>query len=120
MPWLLRLLAIPVALVVLRAQGRSQAGALIKDIEKLSTNQRLKLTWALVQDNRVPLFVRPLLVLPAVYIASPIDLVPDFIPVIGRIDDRFVSSTTYSLLARFVPPTVLREHIDRAGGSSNR
>jgi uncharacterized membrane protein YkvA (DUF1232 family) len=46
--------------------------------------------------------------------ASPIDLLPDFIPVIGKLDDKLVASTAYAVLARFVPPAVLREHVDLA------
>jgi uncharacterized membrane protein YkvA (DUF1232 family) len=111
--WLLRLLAIPAVVFIMRRQKRSRP-ALIADIEKLDMSRRLKLTWVLARDKRVPVLVRPLLLLPAAYIASPIDLVPDFIPVIGKLDDKFVASTTYALLARFVPPAVLREHVDRA------
>jgi uncharacterized membrane protein YkvA (DUF1232 family) len=98
---------------IMRRQKRTRP-ALIADIEKLDMSRRLKLTWALARDKRVPLFVRPLLLLPAAYIASPIDLLPDFIPVIGKLDDKFVASTTYALLARFVPPGGLREHVERA------
>jgi uncharacterized membrane protein YkvA (DUF1232 family) len=115
MPWLLRLLAIPAFIFIIRRQKASRP-AMINEIEKLDMNQRLKLTWALARDERVPVLVRPLLLLPAAYIASPIDVLPDFIPVIGKLDDKFVASTTYSLLARFVPPAVLREHIDAAAG----
>jgi len=114
-PWLLRLLAIPVIWLVMRRQRRSRV-AIIDDIEKLGMQQRLRLTLALARDKRVPVLVRPLLLLPAAYMASPIDLLPDFIPVIGRMDDKFVASTTYALLARFVAPDVLREHVDKAAG----
>jgi uncharacterized membrane protein YkvA (DUF1232 family) len=113
MPWLLRLLAVPALFLIVRRQ-RATAPAIVGDIEKLSLSRRLKLTWALARDKRVPLLVRPALLLPAAYMASPIDLLPDFIPVVGKIDDKFVSSTAYALLARFVPPAVLREHVDRA------
>jgi uncharacterized membrane protein YkvA (DUF1232 family) len=112
MIWLLRLLAIPVFMAIMRRQRASQP-AMIQDIEKLNMTQQLKLTWALARDKRVPVLVRPMLLLPAAYMASPIDLLPDFIPVIGRLDDKFVASTTYALLARFVPLAILREHVDR-------
>lgn len=113
MPIVLRFLAVPVIWWILRRQ-RASRSAVIGEIEKLSMNQRLKLTWSLAKDDRVPFLVRPLLLIPAAYMASPIDLIPDFIPGVGRLDDAFVASTSYSLLARFVSPAVLREHVDRA------
>ena len=111
MAWLLRIAAIPILMFIVRRQRRSRP-AIIADIEKLNWSRRLKLTWALVKDKRVPLLVRPMLLVPAAYMASPIDLLPDFIPGIGKLDDKFVSSTAYSLLARFIPPDILREHVD--------
>jgi uncharacterized membrane protein YkvA (DUF1232 family) len=44
--------------------------------------------------------------------ASPIDVLPDFIPVVGKLDDEFVALAAYSLLVRFVSPDLLREHVD--------
>jgi uncharacterized membrane protein YkvA (DUF1232 family) len=113
MPILLRFLAVPVIWFIVRRQ-RASRSAVIDEIEKLSLNQRLKLTWNLAKDERVPLLIRPLLILPAAYMASPIDVLPDFIPIVGKLDDAFVASTAYLLLARFVPPAVLREHVDLA------
>ena len=44
----------------------------------------------LLADPRVPRRRKALLVLAALYLASPIDLVPDFIPVVGQLDDAVV------------------------------
>jgi uncharacterized membrane protein YkvA (DUF1232 family) len=77
----------------------------------LGWDNRLSLTWRLAKDKRVPLYARPLAVLPAVYMMSPIDVFPDFIPVIGKLDDAFVVSTAYSLLSRLVPDSLLQEHL---------
>lgn len=85
---------------------------MVGEIEKLSHSRRLKLTWSLLRDERVPLYVRPLLLLPGLYMASPIDVLPDFIPVVGKLDDEFVALAAYSLLVRFVSPDLLREHVD--------
>ncbi len=115
MPLLLRFLAIPVIWMIVRRQ-RSSRAPVIDEIEKLNFSRRLKLTWSLARDERVPIYVRPLLLLPALYLASPIDVIPDFVPVVGKLDDAFVASTAYSLLVRFVPPAVLREHVDLASG----
>ncbi len=44
----------------------------------------------LLADPRVPRRRKALLALAALYLASPIDLVPDFIPVVGQLDDAVV------------------------------
>jgi uncharacterized membrane protein YkvA (DUF1232 family) len=41
------------------------------------------------------------------YVASPIQLIPNFIPVIGQLDDVLVIGLSIRLLKRSVPPTVL-------------
>jgi uncharacterized membrane protein YkvA (DUF1232 family) len=45
----------------------------------------------------------------AVYVASPIQLIPNFIPIIGQLDDMLVIALSIKLLKRSVPPTVLEE-----------
>jgi uncharacterized membrane protein YkvA (DUF1232 family) len=45
-----------------------------------------------------------------VYLASPIDLVPDFIPVIGYADDVIITSIVLRRLVRRAGPEKLREH----------
>ncbi|HWO72089.1 MAG TPA: DUF1232 domain-containing protein, partial [Dehalococcoidia bacterium] len=61
--------------------------------------------------RRLPVWLRPLAMVPAAYMASPIDVLPDFIPFIGRLDDRFIASTAFWLIGSFAPESVLREHI---------
>ena len=57
--------------------------------------------------SRQQLLVRAiLLTLTALYAFSPIDLIPDFIPGVGQIDDLTVIAFTF--LALFMPP--IREH----------
>ena len=46
-----------------------------------------RLLWALAADPRVPTSRKALLGLAGAYIVSPIDLVPEFIPIVGAIDD---------------------------------
>jgi uncharacterized membrane protein YkvA (DUF1232 family) len=63
----------------------------------------LRLVRRLATDRAVPRSARGLLWLLIVYLASPVDLVPDFVPVIGYIDDLIITSL------------VLRHLIQRAG-----
>ena len=59
---------------------------------------------SLVRDREVPLAAKLFLGAAAVYLASPIDLIPDFLPVVGIVDDL--------LLAAIVVDGVLN-HVDR-------
>ncbi|HEX2566272.1 MAG TPA: YkvA family protein [Burkholderiales bacterium] len=51
-----------------------------------------------------------------VYAVTPVDLVPDFVPVLGLIDDLIFVSLAVALAARFVPRPVLDECRERAAG----
>jgi uncharacterized membrane protein YkvA (DUF1232 family) len=59
------------------------------------------------RDPRTPIFVRVLAVVVAAYALSPIDLIPDFIPVIGYLDDLLLIPLGLALVIRFTPPEVL-------------
>jgi uncharacterized membrane protein YkvA (DUF1232 family) len=49
------------------------------------------------------------------YALSPIDLIPDFIPVLGLLDDIVLVPLGLMLVVRLIPPPVLAEHRERAG-----
>lgn len=49
-----------------------------------------RLLWALARDARVPRTAKVVAALAAAYVVSPLDLVPDFIPTVGRIDDIYL------------------------------
>ena len=59
------------------------------------------------RDPRTPVLVRLLALLVAAYAFSPIDLIPDFIPVIGYLDDLVIVPLGLALVIRFTPPEVL-------------
>jgi len=65
-------------------------------------------------DSRVPLRARLLAVLVAAYALSPIDLVPDFIPVLGYLDDLLLIPLGVRLVMRQIPPQVMAEARARA------
>jgi uncharacterized membrane protein YkvA (DUF1232 family) len=67
-----------------------------------------------VRDRRTPWFARALGVLVVAYALSPIDLIPDFIPVLGLLDDLVLVPAGIALLLRMVPPEVMAEHRARA------
>lgn len=70
---------------------------------------RLRLTWRLLQDNRIPLWTRSIPVLVAIYVISPVDLIPD-VPIIGWIDDVAVLMGGLRLFESLVPDYIIYEH----------
>lgn len=62
-----------------------------------------------LQDSRVPKRAKWLLGLAVGYALSPIDLIPDFIPVIGYLDDALIVPALIWLAARSIPPEVLSD-----------
>jgi uncharacterized membrane protein YkvA (DUF1232 family) len=64
----------------------------------------------LLRDDRVPRSSKSLLVLGAAWIASPIDLIPEFLPAIGPLDDVVVAGLVLRHLVRRAGPDVVRDH----------
>lgn len=86
---------------------------LAKRIGRLSLRNKGRLAVALMRDGRIPLGVRAVPVVVVLYLAMPLDLIPDFIPVIGHLDDLLIVSLGIGLLRRFAPREALLEHIER-------
>lgn len=70
----------------------------------------LKLLWHVVRDKRVSRMVRGGLIGVAAYLALPFDVIPDWIPVLGQVDDVVVLTVGVRTLLRQVPEPVIREH----------
>jgi uncharacterized membrane protein YkvA (DUF1232 family) len=66
--------------------------------------------WLATRDPRTPFPARLVGWFVAAYALSPIDLIPDFIPVIGLVDDLIVVSLGIWLLERMVPADLMEEH----------
>lgn len=66
------------------------------------------------RDPRVPWHVKALAAIVAGYAVSPIDLIPDFIPVLGLVDDAILVPLGFYLVFRLIPPEILAEHRARA------
>lgn len=59
------------------------------------------------RDPRVPWYAKALAMAVAAYALSPIDLVPDFVPVLGYLDDLIIVPLGIALAIRLIPPDVL-------------
>jgi len=64
----------------------------------------------LLRDPRVPRRKKALLVALAAYLALPFDLVPDFIPVAGQLDDLVIVALVLRSFVRSGGETIVREH----------
>lgn len=64
----------------------------------------------LAADPRTPRRARWMLIALAVYVASPIDPIPDFIPVIGHLDELLVVPIVLARVRRMIPPEVWETH----------
>jgi uncharacterized membrane protein YkvA (DUF1232 family) len=92
--------------------------------------QRLK-DWALAlkrdvqaiylasRDPRVPWYCKALAVAVASYALSPIDLIPDFIPVLGYLDDLIIVPLGIALVVRLIPPELMHEYRIEATASQS-
>lgn len=61
------------------------------------------------RDPRVPWYAKAVAIAVAAYALSPIDLIPDFIPVIGYLDDAAIVPLGILLAAKLVPPELMEE-----------
>ena len=92
-------------LALVLAGRRSEARALAGFIPDC-----LVLLKRLLGDPRVPRRRKLLLVALVAYLAMPIDLVPDFIPVAGQLDDVLIAGLALRYALRGAPDVLLREH----------
>jgi uncharacterized membrane protein YkvA (DUF1232 family) len=69
-----------------------------------------KLACRLARDPRVPWTVKAALAGLAVYLASPIDIIPDWIPGVGYLDDVLALGFVASYVLANVPSDIVRQH----------
>jgi len=62
-----------------------------------------------VRDRRVPWYARVLMALVLAHTFSPIDLIPDFIPVLGVLDDLIITPLGIALVLKMIPAQVMAE-----------
>lgn len=69
-----------------------------------------RLVLRLLRDPRVPLYAKAVPGLALLYVLLPIDVVPDWIPVLGQLDDLAALLGAISLFFKLCPPDLLEEH----------
>jgi len=66
--------------------------------------------------KRTPLFAKILAAVAIGYALSPIDLIPDFLPVIGLLDDLLIVPGLIVLIIKLIPPDVFAECREKSEG----
>ena len=93
------------------AKVRNWARAIKRDILAL---------WLAARDSRTPWYAKAVAAFVAAYALSPIDLIPDFIPILGYLDDAILLPLGILLAIRLVPPEVMAEMRARASQQADR
>ncbi|OLC21641.1 MAG: hypothetical protein AUH33_01435 [Chloroflexi bacterium 13_1_40CM_68_21] len=70
----------------------------------------MRLFAGLMRDRRVPVRAKIVLGLASLWLASPIDLIPDFIPIVGSFDDAIVAGLALRILLGTTDERIVREH----------
>ena len=92
-------------LAVVAAGHPAEAGAMARFVPDC-----VVLVKRLLGDRRVPVESKVILALLVVYLASPIDLIPDFIPVAGQLDDAILLALALRHLVRRSGTSLVAEH----------
>jgi uncharacterized membrane protein YkvA (DUF1232 family) len=74
-------------------------------------------------DPRTPWYARLLITFTLAYLFSPVDLIPDFIPVLGQLDDLIIVPLCIAWSIKLIPAEVIREAREKAlceGGQGKR
>ena len=72
------------------------------------------------RDPRVPWYAKALALFVAGYALSPIDLIPDFIPVLGYLDDLVIVPLGIWAVVKMIPADVMAEHRATAQAQSGK
>jgi uncharacterized membrane protein YkvA (DUF1232 family) len=97
-----------IVLVGFLVAARPERGRLEEAVRILPDT--LRLLRRLTRDPTLPRVVRTWLALLFAYLASPVDLIPDFIPVIGYVDDVVLVCAVLRAIVRRAGPDAVRRH----------
>ena len=72
--------------------------------------KELKFYQSVLKDSRTPKLSKFFLGLAVAYALNPIDLIPDFIPILGYLDDLIIVPALIFIAVRLIPEELLQEH----------
>ena len=90
---------------------------MVKDIFRLPFKAKLRLAKTLLSDKRVPWYAKAIIPALVLYLAMPLDIIPDFIPVIGQLDDLLIAGLAGWAFLKLCPQDVVAEAIQQARNS---
>ncbi len=105
---------LPPASEQINRDERQKARGFLKQVILLIPNF-LKLLYRLLKDPRAPKTEKALLIGTVLYAISPLDLIPDFIPFIGEVDDIYLIALVLLRLLSRTPGEVMRQHWEGGG-----
>ncbi|MDB5531218.1 MAG: hypothetical protein JWR51_4321 [Devosia sp.] len=82
-------------------RAKQWAGAIKRDVIAI---------WLAAKDPRTPLAARILAACVAAYALSPVDLIPDFIPILGYLDDMLIVPLGILAVVKLIPAPLMAEH----------
>jgi uncharacterized membrane protein YkvA (DUF1232 family) len=72
------------------------------------------------RDPRTPWFAKAIAGVIVAYALSPVDLIPDFIPILGYLDDLVIVPAGLALAIKLIPPSVMMECREKARMATER
>lgn len=85
-----------------------------------SLKREALMLWLAARDPRTPIMAKLVAGFAAAYAFSPIDLIPDFIPVLGLLDDLVILPLAIAFAVKRIPPTLAAELRERAATLAER
>jgi uncharacterized membrane protein YkvA (DUF1232 family) len=76
--------------------------------------------WIAARDPRTPWYAKVAAGAIAAYALSPVDLIPDFIPILGYLDDLLIVPVGVLLVVRLIPPPLMAEFRAMAAARDSR
>lgn len=73
----------------------------------------IKLVGHLMKDGRVPIYTKVIPLLVGIYLLSPLDIIPDVVPILGQMDDFGLLVVGLSAFIRLAPSEVVDDYMPR-------
>ncbi len=83
-----------------------------RKVKKLK--QKILILYYAYQNPRLKLFPKLIIILTIAYALSPIDLIPDFIPILGYLDDLIIIPALITLSIKLIPKKIMIEATEKA------
>ena len=84
------------------------------DFLRLRNRRKLTFVRLMIQDSRVPPYVKAVPFLLLLYLLSPIDIIPDVIPVLGYLDDVVITLLAFMLILKLTSGPIVQDLVQRA------